>query len=265
MSELSNLTTLNNSSELLACYNPPSSLSLSVRFDGTKDQNNTAAIIIIFIGILIVFIIVVPMVVHNVRRVIKINERLDWLTVCGATIADLELAWLHDYRKETRPMRICLSAGLHDLARGRTRAEIVESILHFKRTVDQQNQFHPHTHNQFLVATILNPPKFVWFPENEQPPPNHTNMLQEIAELNDWIVLFTQQQHKETPRSKPGVKNGGRIQNDRLVRVPSRHFNQWRQAEPVLDMLNISDVRRVRLGMEFTMGTSRVRWKGTFV
>ena len=60
MAEISNQTTFNNSLELD-----------NGRFDGTEDQTNSTAITIIFIGILVVFIIVVLLVIH---RVIKIKE-----------------------------------------------------------------------------------------------------------------------------------------------------------------------------------------------
>ena len=63
MAEISNQTTFNNSLELD-----------NGRFDGTEDQTNSTAITIIFIGILVVFIIVVLLVVH---RVIKIKEARD--------------------------------------------------------------------------------------------------------------------------------------------------------------------------------------------
>ena len=179
---------------------------------------------------------------------------IDWLTVCGATIADLEYAWLLDYKEQPRPMRILLSAGLNDLAKGKTRTDIVESILHFRMVVDNQNRWHPHTKNELVVATILNPPKLVWFPDNGLPPPNHNNLLSQIKELNSWIAYFNQQNGKITPRfHRFGVKNGWRINKDRKrVRVQCHQFQQWRQSEPVHDMLHLSDQWRGRMGIGVT-------------
>ena len=68
------------------------------------------------------------------------------------------------------PMRILVTAGLVDLARGKTRDEIVEMFIHFKETVDKQNRYHPSVRNEFVIATILNPPKFTWFVDNQEPP-----------------------------------------------------------------------------------------------
>ena len=126
---------------------------------------------------------------------------IDWLTVCGATIPELEYAWRRDYESYKHPMRILLTAGLDDLARGRTRDEIVESFLHFKMMVDRQNSRHPGQKNELVIATILNPPRFVWFKDNGPPPKNHKDMLQDIMELNSWIIFFNNQNGKPvTPR-----------------------------------------------------------------
>ena len=179
---------------------------------------------------------------------------IDWVTVCGATIAELEYAWLLDYRRQPRPMRILLSAGLNDLAKGKTRTDIVGSILHFRMVVNRQNQYHPQTKNELVVATILNPPKFVWFPDNGPAPPNHNNMLSDIKELNSWIAYFNQENGKITPRfHRFGVKNGWRLdKNRKRVHVQCHQFQQWRQSEPVHDMLHLSDQWRVRLGISVT-------------
>ena len=179
---------------------------------------------------------------------------IDWLTVCGATISDLQYAWELDYGKSTRPMRILLSAGLNDLARGKTRTAVVASILQFRTVVDRQNQYHPHTNNEFVVATVLNPPKLVWFEDNGPPPPDHKNLLNEIKELNSWIVYFNQQRDKITPRfHRFGVKDGTRRDKDgKFQKVKCHLMNRWRQTEPDSDKLHLSDKWRVRMGTAVT-------------
>jgi hypothetical protein len=180
---------------------------------------------------------------------------IDWLTVCGATIAELEYAWVLDYKRQPRPMRILLSAGLTDLAQGRSRNQIVESIIHFKQTVDKQNMFHPNTRNELVIATVLNPPKFVWFDDNGPPPLNHRNMLADIKELNSWIVFYNKENGKDiTPRfHRFGVKDGWVIgQDGKRVRTKRHIQSQWRQSEPVRDRMHLSDTWRVRLGRGVT-------------
>jgi hypothetical protein len=179
---------------------------------------------------------------------------IDWLTVCGATIPELEYAWDLDYGKSVRPMRILLSGGLNDLIKGKSRTDIVASILHFRIAVDHQNQYHPMVKNELVVATVLNAPKLVWFPDNGPPPPNYNNLLDEVKELNAWIIYFNQQKGKITPRfHRLGVKNGTQKKQDgSIIRVLKHQFKQWRQSEPDHDKVHLTDEWRVRMGIQVT-------------
>ena len=147
-------------------------------------------------------------------------------------------------------MRILVSAGLNDLVRGATRNSIVGRFLHLKEVVETQNAYHPHTKNELVNATLLNPPKLVWFPDNGPRPENHLNLYQDVKELNDWIVYFNQQNGKLTPRfHRYGVRTGKKIMVDGTqVPFKTHQWNQWRQSEPVHDMLHLNDYWRVRMG-----------------
>ena len=85
-------------------------------------------------------------------------------------------------------MRVLLVAGVNDLLRGGNFTTITNSILRLKNVVDEQNKFHPSSQNELVVATILNPPKLTWFTDTGPPPPGHTNRLEEIDQINQWIV-----------------------------------------------------------------------------
>ena len=167
---------------------------------------------------------------------------IDWVTISGGTIADLTHAFLVDYRKQPRPMRVFVSAGLNDLLRGADNTTVVERFILMEEKVEQQNTFHPHAKNEMVIATILNPPKLVWFPANGPPPTNHHNMLQEIKELNSWIKMFNE--------------NNGRVCTPSFHRfgvrtcrgVQSHHLNQWRHSETVRDMVHLNDRWRIRMG-----------------
>ena len=177
---------------------------------------------------------------------------IDWLTVCDASIAEMEYAWLRDYKYQPRPMRILVTAGLVDLARGKTRDEIVEMFIHFKETVDKQNCYHPSVQNEFVIATILNPPKFTWFVDNGPPPRNHQNLLSEIKELNSWIVFYNNQNGKNiTPRfHRFGVKDCWAMGKEKKrVRVKRHMHAQWRQEQPINERMYLNDVTRLRLGV----------------
>ena len=171
---------------------------------------------------------------------------IDWVTVCGATIMELERAWLLDYRYERRPMRILICAGIEDIARGRSRDEIVEDLMHFKIAVDNQNVHHPDKRNEMVIATVLNPPKYTWFTDNGHPPRNHHNHLDDIRELNSWITYFNGQNGKNiTPRfHRFGVKDcASRDADGRRVRIKKHIFSHWNP-----DHFLLKDKLRVKLG-----------------
>ena len=177
---------------------------------------------------------------------------IDWLTVCGATITELEYAWMCDYKYQARPMRILLSAGLDDLARGKTRDEIVEMFIHFKETVDKQNRLHPDVKNELVIATILNPPCFTWFKDNGPAPRHHKNLLAEIKELNSWIVFFNKENGKSiTPRfHRFGVRDAWSVgQDGKRTRVKRHIHSQWCQDEPIVERMHLNKEMRIRLGV----------------
>ena len=168
---------------------------------------------------------------------------IDWNTVPGATIPTLQHAWQVDYGKYKRPMRV------NDLLKGGTFTSITNSILHLRLAIDYQNQFHPSQQNELVVATILNPPKLCWFPDNGAPPPGHRNRLQEITDINQWIVEFNDSYGNLTPRlHRFGVKSGRKFVNGIPTPLHVHQLSKWRQTEEVHDMIHLNDQMRVRLG-----------------
>ena len=122
------------------------------------------------------------------------TSHVDWLTIPGGKIADLDYAWREDYHREVRPMRILLVAGLNDLMRGGTRQTVMEAIRHFQEVVDQQNRYHPTGRNQFAVAPLLCPPKLVWYADNGVMPEGHMrNRKEELELLNSDRLSFNAQ------------------------------------------------------------------------
>ena len=167
---------------------------------------------------------------------------IDWVTISGGTIADLTHAFKVDYRKQARPMRVFIAAGLNDVLKGATRDTVVERFIHLKETLDAQNAFHPHRKNELVIATLLNPPKLVWFQGNGPPPTNYVNHLADFRELNNWIKFYNTQNGRVTTPSfhRFGVRTNKGKQ--------THHLSQWRQSEPLHDMLHLNDAMRVRMG-----------------
>ena len=174
---------------------------------------------------------------------------VDWVTVPGATIPDLQHAWQVDYWKYRTPMRVLLVAGTNDLLKGGDMTSVTNSILHLKNLIDEQNVYHPDTPNEFVMATVLNCPKLTWYPDNGPPPPGHHNRLEEISALNQWIIEFNQGYGNSTPRyHRYGVRSGRKFLHGEYVPMHVHQFKKWRQSEDIADMVHLNDYWRVRLG-----------------
>ena len=174
---------------------------------------------------------------------------IDWVTIPDATIEGLEYAWCMDYEKCVRPMRFLLAAGIIDLLEGGNFETVTNRILQMKNTIEENNKFHPAMPNEFVVATILNPPKLVWFADNGTAPHGHVNRLEEIMAINRWITEFNDSYGQLTPRfHRYGVKRGKYLSNGVPVGYTIHQLSQWKQSEPMKDKLHLSDYWRIRLG-----------------
>ena len=179
------------------------------------------------------------------------SSHVDWLTIPGATIADLAYAWWLDYSKEPRPMRVLLVAGLNDLVQGGNKDSLMGALGHFKEVVDRQNYYHPRAKNELTVATLLNPPKLVWFPNNGISPTGHLNRLDEMMDINSRIIRFNSNNGMMfSPRFHTyGVRTSRKRLNDgSTIPFKTHRWEQWRWSEPVGDMLHLSDQMRIRMG-----------------
>ena len=176
---------------------------------------------------------------------------VDWLTIPGAKISDLELAWNIDYRYQTHPMRVLLVAGLNDLIKGGTKDTVMESIRQFQKTIDDQNRYHNGARNQFVVANLLNPPKLAWHKDNHPPPHGYINRLEELIQLNQEIDRFNTDNGMFTG---PGFQNLG-VRKTKIWHsdgswsdFKAHRWQEWRRTEPDHDKLHLNDRLRMRMG-----------------
>ena len=180
------------------------------------------------------------------------TSHVDWLTIPGATISDLNLAWRLDYQREWRPMRVLLIAGLNDLLKGGDFNSVVQEIKTFWHNVTYQNHVHPGLSNQFTVATMLNPPKMVWLPDDGPIPHGHIDYSDVLSELNSWIDKFNAENNQ---RCVPRFHTWGTRTTTRMIGgvkqvVKAHRWNEWRQSEPRHDMLHMTDKMRVKMGRQ---------------
>ena len=174
---------------------------------------------------------------------------IEWVTIKHADIRELEHAWYCDYVTTERPMRILLSAGLEDILKGRSATDIIESYLHLEHTVKKQN-----ARNELVIATLHNPPRLTWFPDNGSMPRNHDNQLQKIEEINSWIIKFNDQNLKLTPRfHRYGVRNGWTSdENGRRRRIKKHILSHWVGSGRPSERMMLSFPQRIMLGVAVT-------------
>ena len=60
---------------------------------------------------------------------------IDYLTIPGATVRELEHAFMAEYGNVHRAVDVLLVAGLNDILRGAKESEILEDIQHFSDSV----------------------------------------------------------------------------------------------------------------------------------
>ena len=174
---------------------------------------------------------------------------VDWVSIPGEGIQALEEAWSLDFKRSKRPMRVLLVAGVDDILNGGSFETITNSIQSFKNAIDENNMYHTDTNNELVVATILNAPKSVWFPDAGLPPPGHPNKLQEVKRINDWIVEFNSGQQLLTPRfHRFGVKCGSYRHYGQNVYYTIHQRNQWKvEANAGEQSSELSDFWKIKL------------------
>ena len=180
------------------------------------------------------------------------TSHVDWVTLPGASLRELEFAWSVDYHHQATAMRILLVAGLNDLIRGGSRHSVMQDIERFKQTVDWQNRHHPRALNQFAVAPLLLAPKLVWFRDNGAMPEEHLgNRAEEITLLNQDIFDFNARNGLPfVPHiNHLGIRRYKRWFRDGSWEMACHHrMGQWRSTEARHEKLHLCDAMRIRLG-----------------
>ena len=177
------------------------------------------------------------------------SSHVDWLTIPGATISDLFLAYRLDYEKINRPLRVLLVAGLNDLAKGGDFDSITMQIKRFAFHVKGQVEYHPGDSNSFAVAPLLPAPKFVWFPDNGDPPPGYRNRRAEVERINEWIRTFNASKgiHQVPRLNIWGTRTSKKYIDGTQVEFKTHRWNEWRESEPAHDKLHLCDKMRVKM------------------
>ena len=177
------------------------------------------------------------------------TSHVDWLTIPGARIEDLLLAWRLDYERYSLPMRVLLVAGLNDLAKGGDFDSITTEFKRFAHVVRHASDHHRGVANQVAVAPLLPAPKFVWYPDNGTPPPGYRNRREEVERINEWVKVFNARNDiHQVPRFNIwGTRTTKRYVEGTQMEFKTHRWNEWRVSEPAGDKLHLCDKMRVKM------------------
>ena len=184
------------------------------------------------------------------------NVHVDYVTIPGSKVEDLQQAFRLEYEKETRGIDVLVVAGLNNLLKGDKVEELFAKFGYFRDLVEwQATKYHPAIKNTFAVTTLLYAPQLCWFPDDGPPPsPTYRNMLQEMQWLNNNLLEFnTRNGVARAPHvHKFGIRIDNKSDKDMYGNVQVRHrtthkWEQWRE-EDKGRMLHLCDLRRLLLG-----------------
>ena len=178
------------------------------------------------------------------------SSHVDWVTIPGAKVEDLLVAWRAEYSRVSRPMRVLLVAGLNDLIKGGDFESLTRDIKRFQDNVSHQNNFHPGKSNSFAVAPLLPAPKLVWYTDNGPTSSTYVNRIEEMTRINEWIQTFNMKNgiHQVPRFHTMGIRTSKRKVEGKMVTFKTHRWNEWRASEQVEDKLHVVDKVRVKMG-----------------
>ena len=167
---------------------------------------------------------------------------IDYLTIPGARINDLTVAWEIQYGNDPRPMDVILVGGLENLSRGYPVDSVMRAFEHFVRLVKWQGKkFHPGVKNTCAIATIPYAPKICWL-SNAPTPPNFNDRVESVKRVNAMVEELNWRSGIKVPNFTTfGIRNmvkGGILKN------LHRH-SHWQE-----DQLNLNDMHRLKMGKQ---------------
>ena len=185
---------------------------------------------------------------------------VNYVTIPGSKVEDLQQAFRLEYEKETRGIDVLVVAGLNNLVKGDKVDELVTKFGQFRDIVEwQATKHHPDIKNTFAVATLLYAPQLCWFHDDGPlPSPSYKNRLQEMQWLTTTLINFNVRNGvpKFPHIHKFGVRVSNKTSKDLYGNVQVQHktghkWEQWREEERGR-MLHLDDRRRLLLGTAVT-------------
>ena len=163
-------------------------------------------------------------------------------SIVGGTFEDGERAFRRNYFDNPEPCDIHVVMGINNVSSGQAVEDIVKEILLFEDTVMKHSQKHAHAiPNRFMIATCIQPPKYVAFDPTKLPTHiiNNGNHFDRIQELNEKIRAIN-------------LRNGVHglamhMHGDRYTKTAKYHRDEWREDE-VAKKLHFKLWKKARIG-----------------
>ena len=182
------------------------------------------------------------------------KSHIDYITIPGGTVSDLNNAWKIEMFQETGPMDVLMLAGLNNLVRGHSPESILRQYDHLVQYVMYQaHKFHPELHNTCTIGTLYYPPQLCWLPTEGKPPTGFRNTLSDMQYLNYEIERLNQESRLKSPNFTVfGLRGGVKYVMDKHGSWSWRdqthyRFGDWREQERC-NMLHLKDSMRMKMG-----------------
>ena len=175
---------------------------------------------------------------------------VDQISVPGARIENLEIAFLAEYSSQRYPCDVLIVSGLNDIIRGRLIDNIINDLTTFKEEVLKIRG------SSFSVSTIPMAPSITRL-EQDTYALHKSNLTEKMIELNDRIIEFNESSEQSMPTTWAprfhtwGLKSikiprmiGPR---NRLEAMPAHAVEDWRERRQA-NQLHLDDKVRLRMG-----------------
>ena len=180
---------------------------------------------------------------------------LDYVTIPGATVEQLQHAFEVQYRVIDLPLDVILVAGYNNILRNESLETIMSRYSVFKKHVINMSCSGGRM-NSFAIATLPYPPRLTrlrddpYFPYHQ---PYYDETTQLLDELTPRIISMNKEEIDMKTRLAPTfhtwcLSKGNTSKQGFSVGSLSRHRpSQWRE-DNFLDQLHPSDTVRIRMG-----------------
>ena len=173
---------------------------------------------------------------------------IDFVSVPGATVAELRTAFMAEYAKAECPLNVVLLPGYNDFLRGSEVPEVVQEIQMFKDLVDlQAYRCHPSSPNTFGVAAMPFAPRLCRLPGQNVTTSDFKNHFAQQRFLNAKMLQMNVDEGLPLlDFSRVGLR-WDRNESGELVSRPD--FSAWHGSNP-RRMIHLNDRIRIRMAQQ---------------